>query len=97
MQTSLISTCAEAYTGFLEGYDDYLDLNFDGTQNSMSILGQIYLSGKINNEIYTLKEILQQPNRTHFEQAMREEVQAMFDNNIWGKVSGKFMREYYGY
>ena len=40
-----------AYHTYLEGYDDYLDRNFDDTQNSMSIIGQIYLSEKINNEI----------------------------------------------
>ena len=27
------------YSFFLEGYDDYLDLNFDETSNSMNILG----------------------------------------------------------
>lgn len=49
------------YTFFLEGYDDCLDLNFDKPQNSMSILGNIYLSGKINNKIYTTKETTEQP------------------------------------
>ena len=47
------------YNSFLEGYEDYLDLNFDGTHNSMSIIGKIYLSGKVNNEVYTLKEMIQ--------------------------------------
>ena len=61
----------------------------------MSILGNIYLSGKINNEIYTLKEMMQQPDRKHFEQAMFEEVKAMFDNTIWEKVSKESMYQYY--
>ena len=85
----------QSYYTFLEGYDEYLDLNFDGTQNSMSILGNIYLSGKINNEIYTLKKMIQQPDRKHFEQAMFEEVKAMFDNAIWEKVSRESMYQYY--
>ena len=71
-----------AYHNFLSGYDDYLDLNFDGTSNSTSILGQIYLSGKIDNKTYTLKEMLQQPDRVEFEKAMYEEVKAMFKNGI---------------
>ena len=43
-------TTLVAYNISLEGYDDHLDLLYDGTQNSMSILGNIYLSGKLDNE-----------------------------------------------
>ena len=95
MKSSMKNIKAEMYTSFLEGYDDYLDLNFDGTQNSMSILGNIYLSGKINNEIYTLKEMMEQPDRKQFEMAMYEEVKAMFDNQIWEKVPKTSMYKYY--
>lgn len=95
MKSSMKNIEAEMYTSFLEGYDDYLDLNFDGTQNSMSILGNIYLSGKINNEIYTLKEMMEQPDRKQFEMAMYEEVKAMFDNQIWEKVPKTSMHNYY--
>ena len=60
MATDSKETCLSetiyAYHAFLEGYDDYLDSNFDGTSNSMSIIGQICLSGKLNNELYTLKK-----------------------------------------
>ena len=49
----------------------------------MSNIGQIYLGGKINNAIYTLKKIMQQLDRVHFERAIHEEVKAMSDNNIW--------------
>ena len=83
------------YHGFYSGYDDYLDTSFDGTNNSMSIMGQMYLSGKINNEIYTLKEMMKQPDRKEFEKAMHKEVQAMFENKIWEKVSRKSMDSYY--
>ena len=85
IKEALHNSGIQSYYTFLEGYDEYLDLNFDGTQNSMSILGNIYLSGKVNNEIYTLKEMMQQPDRKHFEQVLFEEVKAMFDNAIWGK------------
>ena len=37
-------------------------MNFDRTQNYITILGNIYLSEKINNETYTLKEVMQQPD-----------------------------------
>ena len=85
------------YHALFDGYDDYLGLNsnFDGTCNSMSILGRIYLSGNINIEIYTLKEIMQQPDRAQFEKLMHEEIKAMFENNIWTKVSRQAMFTYY--
>ena len=85
-QNNVYTNVTNAYHGYLQGYDDFLDLNFDGTANSMSILGQVYLSGKINNEIYTLKEMMKQLDRHHFEAAMREEIKAMFENEIWEQV-----------
>ena len=47
-----------AYHAYLEGYNGYLDRYFDVIQNLMSIIGKIYLSGKINYKIYTLKDVL---------------------------------------
>ena len=82
LQSNISSTTANIYHKCVDGYDDYLDLNFDGTNNSTSILGQIYLSGKMNNEIYTLKEMMKQPDRKNFEEAMHKKVQDMFDNQI---------------
>ena len=38
---------------------------------------------------------MQQPDRVHFEKAMYEEVKAMFDNEIWTKVSKQSMFTYY--
>ena len=71
-QNNISTTVSKAYEGYLQGYDDFLDSNFDGTPNSMSILGQIYLSGKINNEVYTLKEMMKQPDRCHFEKPCKK-------------------------
>ena len=50
----------------------------------------MYLSGNITNEIYTLKEMRQQPDRHYFEEVMREEVKAMFDNEIREQVLRRF-------
>ena len=72
LHTTIASGISDVYSHHLECYDNYLDLNFDGTQKSTSILGQIYLSGKANNEVYTLKEMIQQPDRKHFDEAMRK-------------------------
>ena len=76
-------------------YDDFLEANFDGTQNSNSPLAQIYLSGKADNEVYTFKEMLKQPDKDQFEIAMYKEVQSMFDNDIWTKVTRTSMLRHY--
>ena len=39
--SSVHKSRAEIYSSFLEGYDEYLDHNFDGTQKYMSILGNV--------------------------------------------------------
>ena len=44
-------------------YDDFLELNFDGTQKSLIPLAQIYLNGKVVNEVYNFNEILKQSDR----------------------------------
>ena len=84
-----------AYSSFLGGYDDCLEANFDGTGNSFSILGQIYLSGKVSNKVYNLTEMMKQPDRNKFEEAMAKEVQDMFTNKIWKKVPKAKMLQYY--
>ena len=48
-------------------YDDFLESNFDGTRNSISPLPQIYLSGKVDNEVCTFIEVLKQPDKDQFE------------------------------
>ena len=41
VQSEINEYAKVAYYVYLEGYDDYLDRNFDDTQNSMTINGQI--------------------------------------------------------
>eukprot|EP00957_Ditylum_brightwellii_P118172 9013226-Ditylum_brightwellii.AAC.1 len=48
-----------------------------------------------DNENYTLKEMLQQPDRKDFEAAMYREVKHMFDNDAWEKVPRSEMHAYY--
>ena len=68
-------------------YQDFLPYNFDATANHTSPLAQIYLSSKWNNEVFTLKEILQQPDKAHFVEARGGEVSSMFRHKIWKLVS----------
>ena len=56
----------------------------------------MYMSSKANNEVYTLKEMLQQPDRKKFIEAMEAEVQSMFDEGIWKQVPRKNMIRFYG-
>ena len=63
-------------------YQDFLDTNFDGSQNSKSPLAQIYSSTKTNNEVFTLKEMLAEPDRNEFIKAMYAEVEAVFEKNM---------------
>ena len=53
-------------------YEDYLDRNFDGTRNSTHPLAQVYITSKANNEVYTLKEMLKEPDRLEFLKAMNK-------------------------
>ena len=76
-------------------YEDYLSRNFDGTLNSTHPLAQIYLTSKLNNETYTIKKILQQPDKMEFIEAMEEEVGSMFKDNIWEMVPRSEMVKYY--
>ena len=64
----------ESYNTLVHSYDNFLELNFDGTQNSISPLAQIYLSGKLGNKVYNFTEMLKQPDKVHFEAAMFKEV-----------------------
>eukprot|EP00957_Ditylum_brightwellii_P007745 586003-Ditylum_brightwellii.AAC.1 len=75
-------------------YQEFLDTSFDGTYNNLSIIGHI-LSAEVNNENYTLKEMLQQPDREDFELVMYKEVKHMFDKKVWEKVPRAEMMAYY--
>ena len=63
LKNNVIKMTTSMFNKFLEGYDDYLDLLYNETQNSISILRNIYLSCRINNEVYTFKETMQHPDR----------------------------------
>ena len=76
-------------------YDDFLELNFDGTQNSLSPLVQIYLSGKVGNEVYNFNEMLKQSDIDQFEVTMYKEVKSMFDNDIWTKATRTSILQFY--
>ena len=48
----------EKYNKLFGNYDDFIDSNFDGTQNSLSTIDQICLSGKVDNDVYTYKDMM---------------------------------------
>ena len=86
---------AHCYQSRVLEYEDYLDRNFDGTRNSTNPLAQIYLTSKANNEVYTLKEMLREPDRVEFLKAMKEEVGSLFEEKIWKLVPRQEMNKYY--
>ena len=94
--SSIDNTIHERYNELLDNYDDFLDSNFDGIQKSLSPLAQIYLSGKVDNDVYTYTEMMKQPDRYKFKTAMYKEMKLMFDNDIWKKVTRTSMLRFYG-
>ena len=71
---TVIDIGAKCYQARVVKYNDFLETNFDGTSNNTSPFAQIYMTSQANNETYTLKEMLQQPDRDDFMEAMRKEV-----------------------
>ena len=67
-------------------YHDYLNRNLDGSPNQIGPLAQAYLSSTNDNEVYTLKQMLQQPDRDRFVEAMQKEVTSMFESGIFRRV-----------
>eukprot|EP00957_Ditylum_brightwellii_P178370 13585549-Ditylum_brightwellii.AAC.1 len=61
----------------------------------MSIIGQMFATEVADNENYTLKEMIQQPDIKDFEAAMYKEVKHMFHNEVWEKVPGSEMHACY--
>ena len=57
-QTATLSFAALAQCYQAE-YQDFLEMNFDGTPNDMSPLAQIYTTSKSNNEVCNIIEVLQ--------------------------------------
>ena len=72
-------------------YQEFLDENFDGTANYLNPIAQIYASSKSGNEVYNLKEMLQQPDRKEFIAAIHDEVKTFFDKDFWVKVPRREM------
>ena len=89
---SVVSSCFQSR---VIAYEDYLATNFDGTANNMSPLAQIYQTSKINNEVFNLREMLQQDDKEEFVKAMESEVAAIFKEKIWELVPKKEMVEHY--
>eukprot|EP00957_Ditylum_brightwellii_P167072 12718804-Ditylum_brightwellii.AAC.1 len=85
----------QCYTAYKLSYTKYLDTDFDGTLNGMSIIGQMIAAEVSDNECHTLKEMLQQLDRASFIEAMYKEVKLMFDNNVWEKLLRNKMHVYY--
>ena len=84
--TPAIDLATKCFQTKLIHYQDHLDQNYDGTPNRTSPLVEANLASQNNNEVYTLKQILQQPDRDHFIEAMREEVRSIFREKIWKQV-----------
>ena len=63
-------------------YEDFLDRKFSGTRNSTHTFAQVYITSNANNETYTIKEMLQQPDKMEFLKAMESEVALFFEEKI---------------
>jgi len=90
--THTISNC---YQSRIIEYEDYLDLDFDGTRNSAHPLAQIYIITKANNETYTRKEMLKESDKMEFLKAMKIEVASLFKERIWKLVPCQEMYNHY--
>ena len=88
-------TTSHCYQARVIEYEDYLERNFDGTNNSTSPLAQIYMTSKANNETYTLNEMLKEPDKLEFAKAMEKEVSSLFDEQIWKMVPREEMTRHY--
>ena len=65
--------------------NDFLNINFDSTGNDFNPTSCLVESNN-DNEVHAHSKMKKQPDRPHFEQAMFEEVRAIFDNEIWEVV-----------
>eukprot|EP00957_Ditylum_brightwellii_P106617 8134314-Ditylum_brightwellii.AAC.1 len=84
----------QCYQSYKENYYEYIDSNFDSSLNRVPIIGQ-HFSAELNNECYTSKDMMKQPNREDFEVAMHKEVKHMFDYQVRERVPRTEMLEYY--
>ena len=95
VNSNIASTSIHCYQTRVIEYNDFLETNFDGSINQLNPLAQIYQTSLSSNEVYNLKEMMQEPDRERFEVAMHKEVSSMFEENIWRQVPRKEMRDYY--
>ena len=86
---------ANCFQSRLIEYNDYLEQNFDGSANQTSPLAQIYLSSQSNNKTYALNEMVRQPDKDKFIDAMEVEVASMFREDIWKAVPKRIMTDHY--
>ena len=82
--TTLPKTTATCFLSRKIEYNDFLDRNFDGSLNHTNPLAHIYLSTLSNNETYTLKAMLQQPDKEQFIRRC-----TMKSHQYFTKASGK--------
>ena len=92
---ALSTSSANCFQVRVTRYNEFLEHNVDGTPSHLNSLAHIYHSTLANNETYTLKEMLQQPDKESFMEAMHEEVDSMFREGIWEIGPKSHMRAYY--
>ena len=93
--TPVVDLTAKCFQTRVIHYNDYLDRHLDGTPNSIGPFAEAYLSSRNDNEVYTLKQMLQQPDREHFIEAMRDEIKSMFSMKIWKRVPKREMLDHF--
>ena len=93
--STTVTAAAHCYQARVVAYKNFLDRNFDGTPNNLNPLAHIYASTILNNETYTLKEMLSEPNKDQFIDTMFEEVESKFKEGIWEAVPKTIMLNHY--
>jgi hypothetical protein len=93
--STAVETVTHCFQARVVAYNDYLNHNFDGTPNHLNPLAHIYASTLSNNETYTLKEMLAEPDKDDFLDAMFDEVESMFREDIWEAVPKSVMTNHY--
>ena len=84
--TRMIDSSVHCYQTRIIEYIGLLETNFDGSSSQLSPFVQIHLASQSNNEAYNLREMLQQPDKDEFIEAMKKEVGSLFKEKIWKKL-----------
>lgn len=94
--TPPVAACtAKCFQSRIIEYNDFLELHFDCSATQKIPLAQISLSSQSNNETYTLKKMIKEPDKAKFVEAMEVEVAFMLKENIWKAVPKRIMTEHY--